>query len=174
MIVLLAFLAAGESLRIALEQRRYETALPHPWYSAEMFGAAQSLQQLGVKPGDEVACMGAYACLNQNYWARLAGVRILTEIYNPNGELFRQWASLPNRTQALDILRTQNAKVLVAQFDAASFADDPAAAEGWIRLDNTDLYAYPLTVRDTLTSGARTTSSTPATLPWNTTREGGP
>ena len=51
MIVLLAFLAAGESLRLALEQRRYETTLPHPWYNAEMFGAAQSLQQLGVKPG---------------------------------------------------------------------------------------------------------------------------
>src|SRR6185437_9428871 len=32
MIVLLAFLAAGESLRLSLEQRRYETTLPHPWY----------------------------------------------------------------------------------------------------------------------------------------------
>lgn len=174
MIVLLAFLAAGESLRIALEQRRYETPLPHPWYNTEMFGAAQSLQQLGVKPGDEVACMGGYACLNQNYWARLAGVRILTEIYNPNGELFRQWAGLPNRTQVLDVLREQNAKVLVAQFDAASIGDDPAAAQGWIRLDNTDLYAYPLTLRDTLKPGVRTTSSTPATVKWNTTREGGP
>ena len=174
MIVLLAFLAAGESLRLSLEQRRYETALPHPWYNAEMFGAAQSLQQLGVKSGDEVACMGGYACLNQNYWARLAGVRILTEVYNPNGELFRQWAGLPNRAQVFDVLRGQNAKVLVAQFDPASIEDDPSAAEGWIRLDNTDLYAYPLTLRDTLTPGARTTSSTPATLPWNTTREGGP
>jgi 4-amino-4-deoxy-L-arabinose transferase-like glycosyltransferase len=174
MIVLLAFLAAGESLRITLEQRRYETPLPHPWYNAEMFGAAQSLQQLGVKPGDEVACMGGYACLNQNYWARLAGVRILTEVYNPNGELFRQWAGLPNRAQVLDILRAQNAKVLVAQFDPASVGDDPDSARGWIRLDNTDLYAYPLTLRDTLTPGARHPSSTPATLKWNTTREGGP
>ena len=174
MIVLLAFLAAGESLRIALERRRFETALPHPWYNAEMFSAAQSLQKLGVKPGDEVACMGGYACLNQNYWARLAGVRILTEIYNPNPNLFEQWAGLPNRAQVLDTLRAQNAKVLVAQLEPASLADDPVAAEGWIRLDNTDLYAYPLTLRDTLTPGARTQSSTPATLPWNTTREGGP
>jgi 4-amino-4-deoxy-L-arabinose transferase-like glycosyltransferase len=173
MIVLLAFLAAGESLRVTLEQRRYETALPHPWYNDEMFGAARSLQQLGVKPGDEVACMGGYACLNQNYWARLAGVRILTEVYNPNGELFRQWAGLPNRAQVLDILRRQNAKVLVAQFDPASLSNDPAAAQGWIRLDNTDLYAYPLTVRDTLTPGASHPSAT-STLPWNTTREGGP
>ena len=174
MIVLLAFLAAGESLRLALEQRRYETPLPHPWYNAEMFGAAQSLQQLGVQPGDEVACMGGYACLNQNYWARLAGVRILTEVYNPNPNLFEQWAGLSNRAQILDILRQQNAKVLVAQFDPASLGDDPAAAQGWIRLDGTDLYAYPLTLRDTLTPGANIPSSTPATLPWNTTREGGP
>jgi 4-amino-4-deoxy-L-arabinose transferase-like glycosyltransferase len=174
MIVLLAFLAAGESLRLALEQRRYETPLPHPWYNAEMFGAAQSLQQLGVQPGDEVACMGGYACLNQNYWARLAGVRILTEVYNPNPNLFEQWAGLPNRAQVLDILRQQDAKVLVAQFDPASLGDDPAAAQGWIRLDGTDLYAYPLTLRDTLTPGANIPSSTSATLPWNTTREGGP
>jgi 4-amino-4-deoxy-L-arabinose transferase-like glycosyltransferase len=174
MIVLLAFLAAGESLRLALEQRRYETPLPHPWYNAEMFGAAQSLQQLGVQPGDEVACMGGYACLNQNYWARLAGVRILTEVYNPNPNLFEQWAGLPNRAQVLDILRQQDAKVLVAQFDPASLGDDPAAAQGWIRLDGTDLYAYPLTLRDTLTPGANIPLSTSATLPWNTTREGGP
>jgi hypothetical protein len=174
MVVLLAFLAAGERLRITLEQRRYETALPYPWYNAEMFDAAHALQQLGVQSGDEVACMGAYACLNQNYWARLAGVRILTEVYNPNGNLFAQWAGLPNRQQVFDILRRQNAKVLVAQFDAASFNDDTAAAQGWIRLDGTDLYAYPLTLRDTLSSGARHPSTTSSTLPWNTTRQGGP
>jgi hypothetical protein len=139
-----------------------------------MFEAAHALQSLGIHPGDEVACMGGYACLNQNYWARLAGARILTEVYNPNGELFRQWAGLSNRAQVLNILRAQNAKVLVAQFDPASLGDDPAAAQGWLRLDDTDLYAYPLTLRDTLTTGTRTTSSTPATLPWNTTREGGP
>ena len=174
MIVLLAFLAAGESLRLALDHRRYETSLPHPWYNPEAFGAAQALQTLGIRTGDQVACMGYYACLNNIYWARLAGVRILTEVYNPNGNLFEQWAGLPNRTQVLDVLRAQSAKVLVAQFDPASIADHPTAAQGWIRLDDTDLYAYPLTLRDTLTPGARTTSSTPATLGWNTTREGGP
>jgi hypothetical protein len=174
MIVLLAFLAAGESLRITLEQRRNETGLPHPWDNGEMFGAAHALQTLGVQSGDEVACMGFYACLNDNYWARLAGVRILTEIYNPNGNLFEQWAGLPNRAQVLDILRAQNARVLVAQFEPGAVASDSAAAQGWIRLNHTDLYAYPLTLRDTLTPGLRYPSSTPATLPWNTTRQGGP
>lgn len=174
MIVLLAFLAAGESVRIALDQRRDESGLPHAWYNAEMFGAAHGLQQLGVQPGDEVSCMGFDACLNNIYWARLAGVRILTEVYNPNGNLYAQWAGLPNRQQVLDVLRGQNAKVLVAQFDPAQISLDPAPAQGWIRLDDTDLYAYPLTVRDTLGSGARHPSSTPATLEWNTTRQGGP
>ncbi|HTV09171.1 MAG TPA: hypothetical protein VMD97_09035 [Candidatus Aquilonibacter sp.] len=174
MIVLLAFLAAGESLRITFDERRDETPLPHPWYDPEMFEAAHALQTLGIKPGDEVACMGYYACLNHDYWARLDGVRILTEIYNPNGHLFQQWAGLPNRTQVLDILRAQNAKVLVAQFEPGAIARDSEAGRGWIRLDGTDLYAYPLTLRDTLTAGATTTSSMPATLPWNTTRQGGP
>jgi hypothetical protein len=118
--------------------------------------------------------MGASACLDQNNWARLAGVRILTEIYNPNGNLFEQWAGLPNRQQALDVLRTQNAKVLVAQFDPGSFDPSSPAADGWIRLDDTSLYALPITLRDTLDAGAHTTSSTPATVKWNTTRQGGP
>lgn len=174
MIVLLAFLAAGESLRLALEQRRVSSGLSRPWYNPEMFGAAQALQQLGVQPGDEVACMGYYACLNNNYWARLAGVRILTEVYNPNPNLFEQWAGLPNRAQVLEVLRQQGARTLVAQFAPAAVSAGSPAAEGWIRLADTDLYAYPLNLRDTLTSGARTTSSTPAALPWNTTRQGGP
>ena len=174
LIVLLAFLAAGESLRIALDQRRDESGLPHPWYNADMFEAAHALQGLGIQPGDEVSCMGFYACLNDNYWARLDGVRIVTEVYNPNSDLYAQWAGLPNRQQVLDVLRGQNAKVLVAQFDPSAINLNPAAAQGWIRLNDTDLYAYPLSVRDTLGSGVRTPSSTPATLPWNTTRQGGP
>ncbi len=174
MIALLAFLAAGESLRMALEQRRYEKPLPHPWYNAEMFGAARALQQLGVKPGDNIACMGAQACLDQNYWARLAGVRILTEVYNPNPNLFEQWAGLPNRAQVVDVVRAQNAKILVAQFDPGEFDARSPAAQGWIRLDDTSLYALPITLRDTLGAGAHTTSSTPATLKWNAMRQGGP
>ena len=174
MAALLAVLAAGQSLRIALEQRREESALPHPWYSPEMFGAAQGLQAMGVRPGDEIACMGAMACLNQNYWARLAGVRILTEVYNPNGNLFEQFAGLPNRQQVYDVLQGQGAKVLVAQFDPGTVTADSPAAAGWVRLGGTTLYAHPLALHDTLSPGARTTSSTPATLPWTTTREGGP
>ncbi|HVG26452.1 MAG TPA: hypothetical protein VM865_02510 [Acidobacteriaceae bacterium] len=173
-VVLLALLAAGESLRMALEERRQETSMPHPWYDGQMFGAAAGLQAMGVRPGDEIACMGAMACLNQNYWARLAGVRILTEIYNPNPHLFEQWAGLPNREQVLGVVRNEGAKVLVAQFDPGAVSAGPGAGEGWVRLGETQLYALPLGSQATLVEGARTTSTTPAALPWTTMREGGP
>jgi hypothetical protein len=172
MIVLLAFLATGESLRAALEARRHEFALPHPWYDAQNFGAARGLDALGVRPGDEVACMGAVACLTQYYWARLAGVRILTEVYNPNPQLFEQYAGLPNRAQVLATLKAQGAKVLVAQFDPGALRADPAAAAGWVRLGDTVFYALPLNLQEQ--PGLATTSGAPATLPWKTTREGGP
>lgn len=171
---LLALLAMGESVRIAFEQRREEAGLPQPWYNGEMFGAAQGLDAMGVHAGDEIACMGAMACLNQNYWARLAGVRVLTEVYNPNANLFQQWAGLPNRQQVLNVLKQQGAKVLVAQFDPGEVSADSPAAAGWVRLGDTALFALPLTLHDSLAAGAHTTSTTPAALPWTTTREGGP
>jgi hypothetical protein len=174
MIVLLAFLSAGESLRIALQERRDETALPHPWYEPQMFGAAHGLQAMGVRPGDEVACVGAIACLNLDYWARLASVRVLTEIYNPNPHLFQQWEGLPNRAQIYDVVKKQGAKVLVAEFDPGVMSSSAPAAAGWIRLGETSFYALPLDLHSTLPPGATTTSTTPAALPWTTTREGGP
>jgi hypothetical protein len=172
LVVLLAFLAVGESLRLALEERRQETALPHPWYNPQMVAVAQGLQAMGVHAGDEVACMGAIACLDRNYWARLAGVRILTEVYNPGPNLFQQWQGLPNRQQVEDIVKAQGAKVLVAQFDPGAVS--AGASADWVRLGETAFYALPLNVHSTLAPGAATTSTAPATLPWTTTREGGP
>jgi 4-amino-4-deoxy-L-arabinose transferase-like glycosyltransferase len=174
MVVLLAFLAAGESLRLAFQQRRDEAALPHPWYNPQMFGAARALEAMGVRPGDQVACMGAMACLNNGYWARLAGVRVLTEIYNPNPHLFEQWEGLPNRAQAYDILKRRGASVLVAEFDPGVMSSSAPAAAGWVRLGETSLYALPLNLHSTLPPNAATTSTTPTALPWTTTREGGP
>jgi 4-amino-4-deoxy-L-arabinose transferase-like glycosyltransferase len=174
LVVLLAFLAVGESLRLALGERRQETALPHPWYNPQMVAVAQGLQAMGVHAGDEVACMGAIACLDQNYWARLADVRILTEVYNPNPNLFQQWQGLPNRQQVAAIVKAQGAKVLVAQFDPGAVSPGAPAAANWVRLGETAFYALPLNVHSTLASGAATTGTAPATLPWTTTREGGP
>ena len=146
MVVLLAFLALGESLRIALETRRQNVG--HPlWYSPQMFHTAEGLAKLGIKPGDQVACLGTTACLYDHYWARLAGVTIPTEIYNPDGDhLLEAWEDLPNRPQVLDVLRGQGAKVLVAQFNPNERATHTAAEMGWVQLDETSFYALPLNI----------------------------
>ena len=103
LVLLLAFLALGETLRIALENRREQSGVvPAAWYSPSIYGAAEALAKLGVRPGDEVACMGTLACLNDAYWMRLAGVRTLTEVYNPQSkDLMLQLESLPNRDAGL-------------------------------------------------------------------------
>ncbi len=145
MVVLLAFLALAESLRIAGENRRNEiiAGLPHPWYSKQIFGAAEGLQAIGVKPGDEIACMGTIACVYDGYWARLAGVRVLTEVDNPSAKnLFAEFEGLLNRQQVHDVVKAQGAKVMVAYFNTGDMA--AATLSGWVRLGRTNFYALPL------------------------------
>ena len=68
------------------------------WRDREQYGAAEGLEKLGVRPGDEIACVGEDACLMDHYWARLAGVRVLTEIYEPTNEhLIDVLDKMPNR-----------------------------------------------------------------------------
>jgi hypothetical protein len=165
MVVLLAFLAVGESLRVALEERRAESSegLPAAWYSPRIYGAAKALNALGVGNGDEVACMGTTACLNDPYWMRLADVRVLTEVYNPDARhLLEEFEGLPNRQEVYDALKRQGAKVLVASFDPGEMTAESQATRGWVRLGETDFYAYPLTI-------AVPAQNTPVKLPWDTT-----
>lgn len=153
LVVLLAFLALGETFRIAAEERRNESvAGQHAgWYNPQIFQSAQALNALGVKPGDEIGCVGTTACLYDNYWARLAGVRVLTEVYAPAPRhLIRQLQSLPNLSQVYNTVRAQGARVLVGYFDPGEM--DPAvnpAASRWIRLGETNFYALPLNLQDT-------------------------
>ena len=149
MVVLLALLAAGESLRIVLENRRTlaVAGIHAGWYSPEEVHAAEAIRSMGLQPGDAVACAGYWACLGDPYWARLAGVRILYEIYDPYAQPAYEFLSgLPNREQAIAVVRAQGAKVLVADFaDAPVTADDPAFRH-WRRLGDTTLYELPLNV----------------------------
>jgi 4-amino-4-deoxy-L-arabinose transferase-like glycosyltransferase len=165
MIALLAFLALGESLRVALEERRNESAagLPAAWYSPAIFGAAKALNALGVGSGDEIACMGTIACLNDPYWMRLADVRVLTEVYNPDAtHLLEEFEGLPNRPQVEDVLKQQRAKVLIAAFDPGEMTGRTPASAGWIRLGESNLYALPLNI-------PAPAPTAPATLPWDMT-----
>jgi hypothetical protein len=169
LVALLAFLALGESLRVALDDRRNASGrLAKTWYSPEIYGAAKGLQAIGVKPGDEIACIGTTACLHDPYWQRLAGVRMLTEVFNPDDtELMLQLQGLPNRQQVYDTIKAEGAKVIVASFDPGEMnASEPASA-GWERLGETNFYALPLNL------SARS-GSTPATKPWTPTIEVAP
>ena len=170
MVAVLAFLALGESLRTALENRRTESGagLPAAWYSPPIFGAAKALNSLGVGSGNEIACMGTIACLNDPYWMRIANVRTLTEVYNPDAtHLLEEFEGLPNRQKVEDVLKAQGAKVVVAAFDPGEMTGLTPASKGWIRLGESNLYALPLN----LPAPAPTA---PQTLPWNTSGEAAP
>jgi hypothetical protein len=169
LVALLAFLALGDTLRVALEERRETSGkLPQPWYSPEIYGAAKGLADIGVKPGDEIACVGTTACLHDPYWQRLAGVRVVTEIYNPDdAHLMLQLQGLPNRQQVYDVVKAEGAKVLVASFDPGEMnANEPASA-GWERLGETNFYALPLNL-------PAQGSKAPTEMPWTPKREVAP
>jgi hypothetical protein len=144
LVFLLALLSAGESLRTVLEDRRAEAALPGGWYSPRMQTAAAALRSMGVQPGDTVACVGFTACLDDESWARLAGVRILTEIYDRADPAYDFLAALPNRDQAIATVRAQGARVLVADFGNAPVNSANPIFRDWRRLGDTSFYALPL------------------------------
>ena len=145
-IVLLALLAIGESARTVGELRRHLVFASQPtgWYDHDIFPAAHALNDLGVGPGDTVACIGTIACIYDHYWARLAGVRILTEIYEPNPPLYPYLAAMPNREQAYDVARREGAKVLVGYFDPGLMTGTNPVSAGWRELGQTHFYALPL------------------------------
>jgi hypothetical protein len=145
-IVLLALLAVAESARIVGELRRNLVFAQSPtgWYDHHIFPAAHALNTLGVGPGDTVACIGTMACTYDIYWARLAGVRILTEIYEPNPPLYPYLAAMPNREQVYDVLRREGAKVLVGYFDPGLMTGTNPVSAGWRELGQTHFYALPL------------------------------
>jgi hypothetical protein len=145
-VLLLALLAAGESLRTVLEDRRNlrVAGLHRGWYSPPVYGAEQGLQAMGVNSGDSVACVGFVACLDDPYWARLTGVRILAEVFHDGTDVYPFLANLPNRDQVVDTVRATGAKVLVADFGNARVSDTDPFFRNWRQLGATTYYALPL------------------------------
>jgi hypothetical protein len=157
-VALLAFLTVGESARTVGELRRNLITIQYPagWYDRDTFRAARALNALGVGPGDTIACIGTRACVYDHYWARLAGVRILTEIYEPDIPLYQHLDTTPNRDQAYEIARREGAKVIVGYFNPGPMTGTTPVSAGWRELDGTPFYALPLN----LPPGAATTDTT--------------
>jgi len=173
MVVAFAFLMLGGSLRTALEARRLDSGagLPAAWYSPQIFGAAEGLAHLGVKPGDEIACLGTIACLNDYYWARLAGVRVLTEVWNTDPKnLLAELEGLPNRDAVYGVVKAEGAKVIVAKFEPGVMTGTTPASKGWVRLGETNYYALPLNLTVPVTGPAGDAGVRP--LAWTATDTG--
>lgn len=150
LVLLLALVAVGQSARINARYHRYLSLAHSPggWYEPDIFEAAHGLNAMGVGPGDTIACVGGRACLFDYYWARLAGVRILTEIYLPEHDypvpLYNELANLKDRDLAIDIVRKQGAKVLVGYFDPGLMTGTTPTSAGWKELGLSHFYALPL------------------------------
>jgi len=141
--VLLAGLTLADAASDLGQRRRILSVTSHPRgaYSTEIYPAAKGLTDLGIAPGETVACFGEMACYVDIYWARLAGTPIRAEIQTPDGQdAGAFWNSIPNKSAVFDALRAKQIAAVVAVF--APSAHIPV---GWQQLGNSDFYAYPLT-----------------------------
>ncbi|MGC1482990.1 MAG: hypothetical protein WA789_04280, partial [Candidatus Acidiferrum sp.] len=99
------------------------------------FEVAEALHVLGIHPGDKAASM---ARMGDVHWARLAGIKIVSEI--PLGEENAFWtADDSEKAKVFDALASTGARVLVTKD-----APPSAAREGWIPLAGTGFCAYRL------------------------------
>jgi len=147
LIVLLGMLSAAESLRIVFENRRElgVLGLSRGWQNPNQSNAAEALASMGLQPGDAVACVGAEACLGDYYWARLAQVHIVAEIYDPYSvPAYEYLATMPNREQAIAAVESTGAKVLVADFAVARVTPAEPSMQQWRQLGQSTLYELPL------------------------------
>jgi len=97
---------------------------------------SQGLRVLGVRPGDRVSVFAAPTV--GVYWARLAGVTIVSEV--PLGEESAFWtADEGTKREVFRLFASTGAKIVIEK-------DPPRGAEkeGWIPLGDTSFYAHPL------------------------------
>jgi hypothetical protein len=96
---------------------------------------AERLRAIGLQPGDKISGLSLAA---EVHWARLAGVKIVSEI--PFGDANIFWMEdAEAKRKIFQIFDSSGAKMVVTK-------DAPAGAikEGWIPLGTTTFYAYRL------------------------------
>ena len=95
---------------------------------------ARELARLGIRPGDEIGALGhSLDC----YYARLAGVRIVAQIWEDPDRI--QGLSALEVGQVLTLLRQIGVKALVSR-SKPGFVNDA----GWIAVPRTDVYVRML------------------------------
>jgi hypothetical protein len=96
---------------------------------------ADELRREGIRPGDEVAFIGASFSA---YWARLARVRIVAEIVPEDADKF--WAAEPTaKERIINAFRDTKAKVIVTDHMPIF-----SSAGEWRRVRYTDYYVFTL------------------------------
>jgi 4-amino-4-deoxy-L-arabinose transferase-like glycosyltransferase len=99
------------------------------------FEVAEALNHLGIQHGERVAGVSRVA---EAHWARLAGVKIVSEI--PLGDERIFWSAVAEeKRKVLEVFAATGAVAVVTK-------DPPVGVfrEGWIPLGNTGYYAYRL------------------------------
>jgi hypothetical protein len=96
--------------------------------------AAQGLTRLGIRPGDEIGVVGrSFDC----YYARVAGVRIVAQIWEDPEQI--AGLSADRVSQVLSQLKQTGVKALVSR-SHPGFVND----SGWIAIPRTDIYIRKL------------------------------
>lgn len=137
----LAILVSGAQAVIQMRQSAIFSGKTHGWYSAVEYGTARELPGYGVTPGSLVSCYRA--CNTGSYWARLANVRITSEIYDPKymsdaEDGNSSWSKLPNKPAIFQALKATGSRGLIGMFEQT-----PDASEGWEHLEGL-YYFHPL------------------------------
>ena len=96
---------------------------------------AEELYRLGIKPKDHVAVIG-YAF--ESYWARLAGVKIVAEMFGWEADPF--WLGSPSfQTKVIGTFRSTQANAIVAENVPAY-----AKLDDWQQVNDTNYFVYLL------------------------------
>ena len=142
LIVLFAGIGLSQAVTYLAERRRQTPPAEqrHPGYDREIFPAAAALDQLGLRPGDKIACMGDHACYTDHYWARLADTQILAQVETP-GEADPQlvWDGIQDKAAITEPLQKMGLRYIVT-----TFGNSLRKPDGWIELGHSDFFAYPL------------------------------
>jgi len=97
---------------------------------------------LGIHSGDRISRISTMSIAPRAYWARLAGVRIISAI--PFGEEYAFWkADAPAQRRILQVLAGWGAKIVIT-------AELPPGAnrQGWLPIGKTSFYGHPLLPRE--------------------------